>query len=239
MAYDKPVWRWVNGEWLVFVPGKKEKIGTEVIVHKKSGSQSYVILSEYVTRGDDGHLYRGEENARKSRAATTKLVGLNKDSQTAEFEGSDGEIYKTSLHSCSCPDFEDRGLPCKHIYRLGAELGINIESPKDAHVIPSPVATKLRKTDATAEEVFVNPPKKKKGASGVKAPESKESRGKVGILTKILRAFLVVWILVWTIFTAAMLTMEELELAPVVMGGILILVGAVLLFRTRKKKRMP
>ena len=31
--------------------------------------------------------------------------------------------YDTSLSSCTCVDFQERKLPCKHIYRLAVELG--------------------------------------------------------------------------------------------------------------------
>lgn len=31
--------------------------------------------------------------------------------------------YDTTLSSCNCGDFQERKLPCKHIYRLAAELG--------------------------------------------------------------------------------------------------------------------
>lgn len=32
--------------------------------------------------------------------------------------------YTTTLFKCTCKDFKDRHLPCKHIYRLALELGI-------------------------------------------------------------------------------------------------------------------
>ena len=32
--------------------------------------------------------------------------------------------YETTLSSCTCYDFTERQLPCKHIYRLAVELGI-------------------------------------------------------------------------------------------------------------------
>lgn len=32
--------------------------------------------------------------------------------------------YETSLTKCTCHDFQERQLPCKHIYRLAVELGI-------------------------------------------------------------------------------------------------------------------
>lgn len=37
---------------------------------------------------------------------------------------SDLPYYMTSLSRCTCYDFRERKLPCKHIYRLAVELGI-------------------------------------------------------------------------------------------------------------------
>lgn len=37
---------------------------------------------------------------------------------------SDLPFYRTTLESCDCYDFQERHLPCKHMYRLAAELGI-------------------------------------------------------------------------------------------------------------------
>lgn len=42
---------------------------------------------------------------------------------SAMIRGESGQVYQTSLHSCSCPDFQARHQPCKHMYRLALELG--------------------------------------------------------------------------------------------------------------------
>jgi len=33
-------------------------------------------------------------------------------------------LYQTTLSDCTCGDFQERKLPCKHIYRLAVELGL-------------------------------------------------------------------------------------------------------------------
>lgn len=33
------------------------------------------------------------------------------------------KVYHTTLTSCTCPDFKERNVPCKHMYRLANELG--------------------------------------------------------------------------------------------------------------------
>lgn len=54
---------------------------------------------------------------------------------TASIKGESGQNYETSLEKCGCKDFKNRKSPCKHMYRLAAEVGallaedcINLES---------------------------------------------------------------------------------------------------------------
>lgn len=50
---------------------------------------------------------------------------IDSDSKTARFSStSDLPYYDTSLSQCNCYDFQDRHLPCKHMYRLAVELGV-------------------------------------------------------------------------------------------------------------------
>ena len=35
-----------------------------------------------------------------------------------------GNVYDVSLSACTCKDFEMNRIPCKHMYRLGIEMGI-------------------------------------------------------------------------------------------------------------------
>ena len=41
-------------------------------------------------------------------------------------------FYQTTLSSCTCPDFEDRKLPCKHIYCLAHLLNIPLLVTREA-----------------------------------------------------------------------------------------------------------
>lgn len=36
------------------------------------------------------------------------------------------EKYRTTLKNCKCPDFKKRSIPCKHMYYLAKECGIDI-----------------------------------------------------------------------------------------------------------------
>lgn len=60
---------------------------------------------------------------------TPDNVTVNADKETAVIAGRDG-MYNVSLNNCTCYDFESRQLPCKHMYRLAAELGLLDDLPK-------------------------------------------------------------------------------------------------------------
>lgn len=69
-------------------------------------------------------LPQARERQRAGRAAKCQVISIDKSAQTAEFLGSTGDTYSVSLGGCTCPDFTDRQRPCKHMYRLAAELGL-------------------------------------------------------------------------------------------------------------------
>lgn len=49
--------------------------------------------------------------------------------------GTTGNIYHTTLHSCTCTDFQTHKTPCKHMYKLAEELGLLTPlpyNPRDA-----------------------------------------------------------------------------------------------------------
>lgn len=69
--------------------------------------------------------------ARMLRAFNDNLTmkKINKKMKTATFVGKDGKSYKTDLRRCTCPDFLERKVPCKHMYKLADELGaIDLEA---------------------------------------------------------------------------------------------------------------
>lgn len=55
-------------------------------------------------------------------------IVINHASQTARVNGTGG-IYDVTLNDCTCYDFYERRLPCKHMYRLAYELGC-LDLPK-------------------------------------------------------------------------------------------------------------
>lgn len=53
---------------------------------------------------------------------TAKRVDRNKGK--AVFVGTTGGDYKTTLDKCTCPDFQKREMPCKHMYYLADACGL-------------------------------------------------------------------------------------------------------------------
>lgn len=76
--------------------------------------------------GDWPKSIHGSEKQFKKfmRAETQPLKLLNYEDGTARIKGTSGEVYTTTLRSCTCPDFtvnEHGGAPCKHIYFLALQ----------------------------------------------------------------------------------------------------------------------
>lgn len=61
-----------------------------------------------------------------TKANSEKLtpLSLNPNEQSAEFVGSSGEIYQTSLADCNCGAINFGYFPCKHMVRLAMELSL-------------------------------------------------------------------------------------------------------------------
>lgn len=70
------------------------------------------------------------EAAKVERAKKVKLLATDPDTQQAECVGSSGEIYKTTLNSCTCIDYARNHNACKHMVRLAMEVGILNEKGK-------------------------------------------------------------------------------------------------------------
>ena len=60
---------------------------------------------------------------RQKRAWGCYIESIDRYNGTARMTAS-GRIYSTTLKDCTCPDFQKRGKPCKHMYRLAMELDL-------------------------------------------------------------------------------------------------------------------
>lgn len=86
-------------------------------VHSTSSLQS--VWDEW----DESVHHKKGQYTRFHKALCDEVTVVNRQ-YPATVQGSTGALYCTSLSTCSCPDFEKRGLPCKHIYRLALDRGI-------------------------------------------------------------------------------------------------------------------
>lgn len=83
---------------------------------------------------DDPDQKKRIESAKK---ANMTPISIDQESGTGEFAGSAN--YHVSLDCCNCGDFHRRSLPCKHIYRLAAELRVlDIKCKTDTAKIRAP-----------------------------------------------------------------------------------------------------
>lgn len=100
-------------------------------------SQGYVSYSSStpqrpsarVTLWEDwgNHIHQQQEQIKRQiRGALegTRPVSVNRTAMTAQFSGTES-IHTTGLTQCSCADYRNRKLPCKHMYRLASELGMH------------------------------------------------------------------------------------------------------------------
>ncbi len=59
-----------------------------------------------------------EDRYKRSIFDNMRILEINEESGVALIVGTQGVVYDTTLNSCTCPDFKQRRLPCKHIYLL-------------------------------------------------------------------------------------------------------------------------
>lgn len=74
----------------------------------------------------DLSLHNNKSQAKKQiKALDLKPYKFDEDNLQAEFISKDtGEIYITSLNSCTCESFKREKVPCKHMYSLAYTLGV-------------------------------------------------------------------------------------------------------------------
>lgn len=78
----------------------------------------------------EGFHCSDEQSARFQRACSDETIGkvlsVDKKKLRAKIKSSykPDTVYSVSLTECTCPDFQQRKFPCKHMYRLALELGI-------------------------------------------------------------------------------------------------------------------
>lgn len=74
-----------------------------------------------------------EQLTRLERAVKSKKMSVldyNEDTKIGSVMGEKGGIYTVGADGCSCPDFNHRGLPCKHMYFLAMIISEDREKSK-------------------------------------------------------------------------------------------------------------
>lgn len=64
------------------------------------------------------------DNERFYSAFTSPMRFEGVPSASCRIHGSGDNVYTVTLNSCTCEDFLHRHVPCKHMFRLGIELGL-------------------------------------------------------------------------------------------------------------------
>ncbi len=97
------------------------------------------------TKWNDCHDYPSQVD-RQVRAREAILTPISISGQCAQFQGEEDQ-YRTTLLNCSCPDFQQRHKPCKHMYRLAMELDLfprgDMQTDTSAIRIPASQQPKL------------------------------------------------------------------------------------------------
>ena len=71
---------------------------------------------------------------------------------SADIRSSSGNTYHTTLYSCSCPDFQFRKVPCKHMLRLAIETGLLLNFRTDP--LEEDIASLLSKREELLKESY-------------------------------------------------------------------------------------
>jgi len=70
------------------------------------------------------------QDLRFDRALFQNLIvrSFDEGNGCAVIQGSKGDFYTTTFRNCSCKDFQRRGLPCKHMYKLALLAGFSADT---------------------------------------------------------------------------------------------------------------
>lgn len=82
-------------------------------------------LKEWRAQGKDINQHPLQiERMKRAVEIRRSMLSFDEVNKRATFVGRKGEVYETTLESCTCMDFIRRGFPCKHMYCLFQRLGI-------------------------------------------------------------------------------------------------------------------
>lgn len=92
------------------------------------------------------------DRMRRARNEQMQVVGYDKANDAFEISAASGAIYYTSGRGCTCPDYQNRGGTCKHIFFLAHKLcteTVKAYMPFGGYVSPSGGYTSFAKYKVT------------------------------------------------------------------------------------------
>ena len=104
------------------VRAKQQSVFDLYMQAAKSAAQKPYIKNSFVCRAA-AHA-ETETCVEKIAAADADIDILPTTDLCFEIRGTSGAVYHTTLNVCTCPDFQHRHQPCKHMYRIALELGL-------------------------------------------------------------------------------------------------------------------
>lgn len=107
-------------------------IGVVLIFLGRKDRQKYNANNGSWTKWNNVHnTYAQKKRMRRAQDGHLTCTSIDVQRGAAVFQSNEPgrEPYTTSVSSCSCPDFAERALPCKHMYYLASKMGlINFDS---------------------------------------------------------------------------------------------------------------
>lgn len=87
-------------------------------------SQQFLFEFQLTPAFDAVKSYDFSANPRLYSAVADSIHYAAPFSLSVETYGENGIIYNTTLFSCTCPDFQFRKIPCKHMFHLALDFGL-------------------------------------------------------------------------------------------------------------------
>lgn len=123
-------WFWDNkaGDYPLSMPDNDQRFLKQKSTKIPETEEKHEIFHGW----DDDILIESDQvmnrlNAEKIKASNVKI---DRSSLRGEIQGSASIPYQTDLSGCTCPDFNIRKKPCKHMYRLALELELIAKFPE-------------------------------------------------------------------------------------------------------------
>lgn len=121
----------------------------ECLYRCRMQAQHYIAHFQSTPAFDSVKSYDFSANPRLYSAASEPIRYAAPFSLAVKTYGECGIVYDTTLYSCTCPDYQFRKIPCKHMFYLALDFGLldtlDYDDLRDALVKMQTQFSKLRK----------------------------------------------------------------------------------------------